>query len=116
VVIRKKVLDKVGKFEPLYKMSEEYDLFLKITHSHLIDYVDLPLAKYRIHSANFSNNLNIGIKEEIEILDKWLSSDPSLARQFGNKIRLKKLKRKVILYNFYLVKYLHLPKKFAKFY
>jgi glycosyltransferase involved in cell wall biosynthesis len=116
VVIRKTVLDKVGKFEPLYKISEEYDIFLKITHSHLIDYVDSPLAKYRVHSANFSINLNIGIKEELEILDKWLSKDPSLARQFGNKIRLKKLKRMAVLCNFYLVKYLHLPKKLAKFY
>jgi len=116
VVIRKTVLDKVGKFEPLYKISEEYDIFLKITHSHLIDYVDSPLAKYRVHSANFSINLNIGIKEELEILDKWLSKDPSLSRQFGNKIRLKKLKRLAVLCNFYLVKYLHLPKKLAKFY
>ena len=116
VVIRKKVRDKVGSFEPLYKMSEEYDLFLKIAYSHLIDYVDSPLAKYRVHSANFSNNLNIGIKEELEILDKWLSKDPALARQFGNKIRFKKLKRIAALYNFYFVKYLHLPKKLAKFY
>lgn len=116
VVIRKKVLDTAGKFEPLYKICEEYDIFLKITHSHLIDYVDSPLAKYRVHSANFSINLNIGINEELEILDKWLSKDPSLARQFGNKIRLKKLKRMAVLCNFYLVKYLHLPKKLAKFY
>ncbi len=115
-VIKKKVLDEVGLFNPSYKMSEEYDLFLKIAYSHPVDYIEQPLAKYRVHSNNFSKNLDIGIREELEIIDRWLRKDPDLKKEFGNKIRIRKTRRLAALYLFYLVKYVHLPKRLAKFY
>ena len=114
-IIRKDVLDEVGLFNPDYKMAEEYDLFLRIAHLYSIDYVGSPMAKYRIHEGNFSRNLDIGIKEELEILNKWII-DPSLAKEDVQKVKIKKLKRRAALYLYYFVKYTHLPKRFAKFY
>lgn len=116
VIIRKEVFDEVGLFNPEYKIAEEYDLFLRIAYSYPIDYVEFPLAKYRIHEGNFSRNLDIGIKEELEILNKWICENSALTKDDVQKVKIKKLKRIAALYLHYFVKYTHLPKRFAKFY
>ncbi len=82
VIIRKKVLNETVLFNSNYKSAEEYDLFLKIANLHPIDYIDLPLAKYRLHENNFSRNLSIGIKEDLEIMDAWLKKYPELKKIF----------------------------------
>ncbi|MCL7411934.1 MAG: glycosyltransferase [Methanosarcinaceae archaeon] len=115
-MIRKEVFDKVGLFNPAYKMAEEYDLFLRIAHLFSIDYVESPMAKYRIHDGNFSRNLDIGIKEELEILNKWIRESSALTKEDVKKVKIKKVKRYAALYLYYFVKYTHLPKRFAKFY
>ena len=116
VVIRKEVLDEVGLFDNRYNVAEEYDLFLRIAYKHPVDYVEKPLARYRVHESNVSHNRDAGIREELEILNTWLRSDPVLKRELGGKIRMKKLRRYAALYLYYLVKYAHLPKSLSKFY
>jgi glycosyltransferase involved in cell wall biosynthesis len=54
VVIRRSVLDEVGWFNPAMMMAEEYDLFMRIAYKFDLDYVDEPLAKYRLHQNNYS--------------------------------------------------------------
>jgi len=115
-IIRKEVFIEVGLFNPQYKMAEEYDLFLRIAYPYPIDYVGLPLAKYRIHDDNFSRNLDVGIKEVFEIMNEWLHKDPEIKKEYGYRIKIKKMKRYAALYIFYMVKYMHLPKWLAKFY
>ena len=116
VVIRKDVLDEVGLFDNRYNVAEEYDLFLRIAYKHPVDYVEEPLARYRVHESNVSHNRDAGIREELEILNTWLRSDPVLKRELGSKIRMKKLRRYAALYLYYMVKYAHLPKSLSKFY
>ena len=116
VIVRKEVFDEVGLFNPEYKMAEEYDLFLRIADLHPIDYVELPLTKYRVHDDNFSYNLDVGIKEVFEIMNEWLHKNPEIKKECGHRIKIKKIKRYAALYIFYMVKYMHLPKWLAKFY
>jgi glycosyltransferase involved in cell wall biosynthesis len=67
VVIRQAVLAQVGEFPPQMMMAEEYDLFLRIAYKYPIDYVDEPLAKYRIHEKNYSWGKELqAIEEEAE--------------------------------------------------
>jgi glycosyltransferase involved in cell wall biosynthesis len=115
-IVKKEVFGEVGLFDNNYKIAEEYDLFLKIASKYPVDYVEQSLAKYRVHESNFSNNQKIGIKEELEIIDKWLHKDPTLKKELGMKIKVKKMRRYAALYLFYLVKYAHLPKSLSKFY
>ena len=116
VVIKKEVLDEIGLFRDDYKIAADYDLFLKIAYLHPIDYVELPLAKYRVHEDNFSRNLDVGIKEVFEIMNEWLHKSPEIKKECGYRINIKKIKRYAALYIFYIVKYMHLPKWLAKFY
>lgn len=116
VVIRKDVLDEVGLFDNRYNVAEEYDLFLRIAYKHPVDYVEEPLARYRVHESNVSHNRDAGIREELEILNTWLRNDPALKRELGGKMRMRKLRRYAALYLYYMVKYAHLPKSLSKFY
>ncbi|MHC1576972.1 MAG: glycosyltransferase [Methanosarcinaceae archaeon] len=115
VLIKKDVLDEVGYFNPEYNVAEEYDLFLRIAHSFTIDYIDHPLAEYRVHENNLSFNQNIGIREELEIMNKWLCNYPEIRRELGISIKKKKIKKNAALLLYYMVKYAHLPKNILKF-
>ncbi|MFA4955758.1 MAG: glycosyltransferase [Candidatus Methanoperedens sp.] len=72
VVIRKKILDKVGMFDNNYMIDEDYELFLRISESHKIDFLDTPLAKYRIHGNNWCKKTDILVKEQNKILNYWM--------------------------------------------
>ena len=116
VIIRKKVLDEVGLFNSNYKSAEEYDLFLKITYLHPIDYVDMPLAKYRLHEINLSRNLSIGIKEDLEIMDEWSKKYPEIKKEYFLRLLIKKMRLYRALYYYNIITHAHLPKRFIKFY
>ena len=54
-------------FNPRYRFSEDYELFLRLSLQSKIDFIDEPLVYYRIHGSNFSNNVNVQIEEDEEI-------------------------------------------------
>ena len=70
VVIKKTVFLEVGPFLP-FKICEDYDIFLKCAAKYPIDYIDEPLAKYRVHESNYSKNYETEVSECIEIFDFW---------------------------------------------
>lgn len=90
MVIRKKVFERMGGFDLRFRIAEGYDLLLRVAESFKIDFIDIPLAKYRIHQSNFSQNVDIAMHENLEIVNYWLNKRPEL------KITLKKkLKEKI---------------------
>lgn len=55
VVILKSALQTLPEwFDPRFNMVEEADLFLRIARDWELDYVDEPLSKWRLHSANWT--------------------------------------------------------------
>lgn len=89
-MVRKEVFDKVGMFDTKYKISEDYDLFLKIAEIYPIDFVEQPLAKYRVHSGGGSKNIEIRVAEDLQIMEYWLGRKPELRRELKHKLKLKK--------------------------
>jgi hypothetical protein len=53
-------------------IDEDYELFLRISESHKIDFLSEPLAKYRIHGNNLCKKTDILVKEQNQILDYWM--------------------------------------------
>lgn len=93
VVIKKKVLDDIGLFCSHMMMVEEYDLFLRISYKYPIDYIDEPLAKYRIHEKNYSWGKEFqGIKEEMEVIERLRASIHKFDIDFEKEIKEKKKK------------------------
>lgn len=55
VMVRKNSLEKLESlFDPKLNMSEEYDLFMRLLYNGKADYLDMPVAKSRIHDAMMS--------------------------------------------------------------
>jgi glycosyltransferase involved in cell wall biosynthesis len=91
-IITKEALNKVGKLNPKYEIAEEYDLWLRIAEYHLIDFIEQPLAKYRLHSESvFRKNTIRHCQELLQIIDYWLKKKPHLKKELGSKIRRKKV-------------------------
>jgi len=90
VLINRKALDEVGIFKPHMMMVEEYDLFLRITHRFPADYVDEPLAAYRIHEKNYSwGKETLSLSEEREVLIYFKSNYPGFEIEFQKEIAVK---------------------------
>lgn len=68
VMMRKCIFEKIGLFNPMYQMSAEYELFLRLTQRHKVDFIDEPLGEYRIHRQNSSLDMKKTIEEVIRIL------------------------------------------------
>ncbi|MCX5749199.1 MAG: glycosyltransferase [Candidatus Saganbacteria bacterium] len=96
VVIDRKVLKETGLFDPEMMMVEEYDLFLRIASKYPADYVDEPLAKYRIHDRNYSwGRESDAIREEKKVLEKLNEFIPNFKSDYsieltGVKMNFKK--------------------------
>lgn len=85
-IIRRNILDKVGLFEPQFSIAEEYDLFRRIAEISEVDFVDLPLAIYRVHETSFSRNTVRVYEEERDATLRFLEYHPELRGTLGNKV------------------------------
>ena len=88
-LIRRSVLDKVGLFaeDKAIKGCEDWDLWIRIAKVYDIDYIDQPLAKYRLHSSNMSRDPELMKLSSLNVLWKAFA-DPALAKE------LKRLRRR----------------------
>ena len=88
-LIRRSVLDCIGLFaeDKSIKGCEDWDLWIRIAKVHEIDYIDQPLAKYRIHSSSMSRDPKLMKPSSLNVLRKAFA-DPDLPRQ------LKRLRRR----------------------
>jgi glycosyltransferase involved in cell wall biosynthesis len=86
VLIRREAIDRVGAFRPELRITEEYDLFLRIAEKYAIGRIDLPLVKLRMHSANASWNFLRTRAENNIVLGECLRRQPGLEREMGRAI------------------------------
>ena len=89
VVMRKDIFKEIGQFKEEYVIGEEYELFLRAAEKYKFDYVNKPLATYRIHSGNTSNKKNMFAKETFDILNYWRNKKPKLFHENKEKVLLK---------------------------
>lgn len=133
VLMRKSCFDKVGGYDEKLLVAQDYDLWLRLANNYKFKYIiNCPLAKYRIHENNISNNLGSLFSNRITIYNKkdFLKSIGSLK----SKIRLAKeyleaaeysytinnFHKAIIYYiksvlGFPLIGYYHWPKETKKF-
>lgn len=105
VITRKEMLKKVGQFDPRYKISEDHDMFLRIAECYPVDFIEQPLAKYRLHGESASKNIEVQVAEDFRITEHWLKKKPSLKKELRYKIKLKKTCLRGSLMKYYLSKH-----------
>lgn len=69
VLIRKKAIDNMAeKFDPMLRLSEEFDLFMRILISSKAIYLDFISSTYRLHGANCSIQEQGGWRHEVGVV------------------------------------------------
>jgi teichuronic acid biosynthesis glycosyltransferase TuaG len=72
VVIKKNILENVGKFNPNFKYTHDYEMWLRLTlKGYKIYYLDEVLLKYRTHPKSGTNNNQPIMKKEILYLQTY---------------------------------------------
>lgn len=82
-VVRRDVFDEVGEFNRRWSIAEDYDLFLRVAERYEVDFVDAPLAGYRVHGENASRDVRRMRREEIEVIRACLARNPQLRSRLG---------------------------------
>lgn len=88
VVIRKQALESQQQwFDENFSMSEEYDLFIRIAHDWDFDYVNEPLAKWRMHSTSLTFSKRELVSRETElIMAKFIKIYPNFESKYKSEL------------------------------
>lgn len=91
-VIRKEAFDEAGLFSSEFSIAEEYDLFLRIAEKYEVDFINLPLANFRVHETNVSKNREQAFREEIAVVEHCLQRHSEFRDILESKIKRRKAK------------------------
>jgi glycosyltransferase involved in cell wall biosynthesis len=76
-VVPRECLKELGGFDECFSVCEDWELWLRIARRYELDYVDAPLAKYRLHAGNAHKNQERMKAGRLALLDKFFA-DPTL--------------------------------------
>jgi len=93
VMTRKECFNIVGVFDESLKY-EDYDMWLRISSNYPIGFIDTPLAYYRTHENNISNNTGLMLRGALQSISKQFEKNNSLEK--------KPIKKIVLLFRFFL--------------
>lgn len=91
IVVRRAILDQVGWFDPDFIQVEEYDLMIRIAERYEFEYIEEPLATWRIHSQNSSWDAYRMQEELIILMHRELIRMPQLRSELGQILTRLKL-------------------------
>jgi glycosyltransferase involved in cell wall biosynthesis len=75
VMLRREIFNEVDYFDEQLP-GEDTDMWLRVARKYPIGYIDQPLAYYRMHGANISNNILFLIRGLFMILRKHFREEP----------------------------------------
>lgn len=89
VVVRRAAIDQLPEwFDEELELAEEADLFLRIAHTWELDYVDEPLARWRLHAASLSQRRRERFPAELErVVEKQEALDPAFMHEYAEDAR-----------------------------
>ena len=71
VMVRRDAVLSLGGFDPALRYSEDWDLWLRMAHSHDIRYVDRVLCRIRRHGGNASSSIGRMLSGERQVLSRY---------------------------------------------
>lgn len=90
VMVRKKVFDETGGFDEKL-VYEDLDMWLRIARKYPLGYIDSPLARYRIHDSNISNDTLLMMKGLLQTLKKHSAQMPLRSQPLRRGVLLMRL-------------------------
>ena len=87
VVVRRAAFDALRQwFDVRLGLVEEADLFMRLAQRWEFDYVDEPLARWRLHAASTSHEQRERFPDEMEVLLENQLGDPDIERIYAGDI------------------------------
>ena len=87
-VIRKSVMEGSEWFDGRFNNIEDADLFFRIAYSHKLDYVDEPLAKWRMHDTSQTfMKYELYASERELFLEKFSKLHPNFEEEYSREIK-----------------------------
>ena len=87
VVVRRDALDGLPEwFDTRLGLAEEADLLMRLARRWEFDYVNEPLARWRLHAASTSRTSRERFTDEMELLLANQLRDPSVERDYASEI------------------------------
>ena len=90
VIIRRIALDSLREwFDVKFNLIEEADLFIRIAHDWELDFVDEPLAKWRVHQGSwtYTKTALFPVEKQMQI-DKYIALYPDFEKEYSPEIYL----------------------------
>jgi glycosyltransferase involved in cell wall biosynthesis len=122
VLFRRSVLEDAGGFDTRFRVSEDYELYLRVARAHAIYCHPAIVAEYRIHGSNLSRNAELMlittlrvlrsqapyVRNDFRRLSAFLDGLRTWRKQYGRRLTLelahsssplqaKQLRRKLLL-------------------
>lgn len=92
-MVKRECIEKIGPFDETLPACTDWEMWLRISAYYQIKYLNIPLAKYRIHSTNISKNWKFMAEGHIKVLNKVFNNP-----QLYNNIALNNSDRAIIYY------------------
>ena len=103
VVLKEECFKKTGLFDEDLPSCEDYDMWLRISTSFRVKYINEPLVLFMYHSKNLSSDIVKGLQQQKKVLEKVNNLYPLLVNNFKHKAN-KKMALVAYLICRYLVK------------
>ncbi len=89
VIIKRSVIKEIGLFDENFKVSDDWDMWIRLAKKYSFDFIDKPLVKHYIHGKNITRSISYldKIRELEHLLEKhqfWYKKFPII---YTKKIR-----------------------------
>jgi glycosyltransferase involved in cell wall biosynthesis len=78
----RRVLEDLGGFDERRSMSIDYDLWLRLSARHWVDYVPEVLARYRIWPGQMSHRTGERLDNAFRVIEEFVQDHPGVVRPF----------------------------------
>lgn len=97
-IVPKHVFERVGTFDPDLPPVEDWDMWIRIAYHYPVDYIDEPLACYRVHAnmTTWKNPTPSLYRSHLLLLDK---TETLLSKTYPNLEKAFRLRRARVHYN-----------------
>ncbi len=90
VMVRKQIFDEIGGFDEAL-VYEDDDMWLRIALKYPLAYINEPLACYRMHDSNISNNALFMLKGMVQTIKKHFNIEPLRSQLFKRQCIMTRL-------------------------
>jgi hypothetical protein len=88
VLARRALLDALGGFDPELQIAYDYELWLRASRVTRIEFLDAPLASWRVHGSNLTGDFDLAYGENVRIYRGLLEgAGPESERAYQRRIR-----------------------------